>query len=284
MGLPGKGQSWESMSAADSWFLDDLGIPSLWQQTRGDGIRVAVLDTGVAPIPDTFKSLTALAPDGSPATPGDTEGHGTACASLIASINEDAPGIAPDVDLLAIRVCVANSPIELDVRRAFQTAIDRKCNVISCSFTLGTPADTTLNLVRAACSMGIVVVAASGDDPNIASGFPERTPNVLVVGAYDSGKHPIPQRTGPFTDVFAPGTDLPVLLPDGQVGSFGDTSGAAAVTAGVVALILSACRAQGTARVGVALEGLARATAVLLPTGERLLDPARLLRAATHIP
>jgi len=265
------------------WHLDDLGIPALRAQSSGEGIRVAVLDTGVAAVPGAFGSLRAFAPDGSAAGNIDDDGHGTACASLIASQTTDAPGVAPAVELVSIKITAGGKPVEADVLAAFETVVAKKCHVVSCSFTLRQADTALLDAIRAACNQGIVVVAASGNDPSVASDFPERTPNVLVVGPYGRNRQFLPSRFGLFTDVLAPGEDLDTLTPAGATVSFGETSGAAAVTAGVMALVLSITRSSGTARVGLALEGLARATA-LPAAGARLLDPDRLLHAAQNLP
>jgi subtilisin family serine protease len=268
---------------ADVWHFEDLGIELLQQDSKGEGIRVAVLDTGVAALDGAWSSLRALGPGGVEEDPVDMDGHGTSCASLIASLDSTAPGIAPDVELVSIKVTASNAPVERLVRAAFDTAVDADCHVISCSFTLKNPSESTLDAVRRASARGIVVVAASGNDPNVASAFPERTPNVLVVGPYDAERQPLQARSGLFTDILAPGEDLPVLGPDGGSGVFGQSSGAAAVVAGVVALVLSVTRGRGVRRMGLAIEGLARATA-LRSDGASLFNPAGLLEAARRLP
>src|SRR6187401_933297 len=96
----------------DPWHFDELEIPALQEHTRGEGIRVAVLDTGVARAGGAFASLRSLTADGAPTDDVDLDGHGTACASLIASLDDDAPGVAPAADLISIRVTAGHTPIE----------------------------------------------------------------------------------------------------------------------------------------------------------------------------
>jgi subtilisin len=246
---------------ADPWHFDDLSIRELQQQSLGEGVRVLVLDSGVTPVSGAFRSLRRLAPDGSPSIAEDRDGHGTACASLIASQVDDAPGIAPGVDLVAMRVVAGRTPVEGEVAAAFATAIALNCNIVSCSFTLHEPEEATLDLIREAADRGIVVVAAAGNDPDVKSAFPERTPKVLVVGAYDESRELVRGRRGRFTDVYAPGDDLPALFPNGLIRNFGQSSAAAAVTSGVIALVLSIARDQGLDRLGLVIDGLARKTA-----------------------
>jgi subtilisin family serine protease len=265
------------------WHFVDLGLAGLHARSKGEGIRVAVLDTGVAAVPGLFGSLRGFKPDGSPADSIDTDGHGTACASLIASLAEDAPGVAPDVDLDAVEVCVGGAPIESLARQAILSAADRGCHVLCCSFTLVSASTETLDAVRAVANRGVVVIGASGNDPSVAAAFPERTPNVLVVGPYGHDRELLSSRFGLFTDVLAPGVDLPVVGHDGSHFGFGKSSGATAVVAGVVALLLSITRSRGTSRVGLVVEALAKSTA--MQSGDaRLLDPDRLLQAIANLP
>lgn len=246
---------------ADPWYFSELGIGALHARGRGEGIRVAVLDSGVENPNGTFGSLLSLTPGGSHAANHDNVGHGTVCASLIASQNPDAPGVAPRVDVTSIPVVIGGGTIEGLVRDAFQTAIAERCHVISCSFTLPTIEQATQDGMREAANRGVVIVAASGNDPNVFAAFPERTPNVLVVGPHGHNRELLPSRFGLFTDVLAPGIDLPVVTSAGPVDTFGETSGATAVVAGIVALVLCATRTLGTARVGLAIEGLVKSTA-----------------------
>jgi subtilisin family serine protease len=267
----------------DPWHFSELGIGALHARSRGEGIRVAVLDSGIENPSSTFASLRSLTPGGSHAANHDTVGHGTVCGSLIASQNPDAPGIAPRVELISIPVVLGGAAVEGLVRDAFRTALAERCHVISCSFTLPTVEQATQDGMREAANGGAVIVAASGNDPNVFAAFPERTPNVLVVGPHGRNHELLPSRFGLFTDVLAPGVDLPVVTSAGSIATFGETSGATAVVAGIVALVLSAARTLGTARVGLAIEGLAKSTA-LMSGGARLIDPSRLLHAAQQLP
>lgn len=269
--------------AEPPWHLRDLGIDALHAITRGTGIRVAVLDSGVTPTDGLFSSLRSFSPRGHEIDSVDDDGHGSACASLIASKDENAPGVAPDVELLSIPVSAGGNFIEQSVKAAFLTARELGCQVISCSFTLLSPSSATLEAIRQAANSGIVVVAASGNDPNRPAGFPELTPNVLVVGPYGRQRELLQSRFGTFTDVLAPGADLCVAGGPGLGGNFGGSSGATAIVAGVVALVLAATKALGTAKVGLAIEGLAKATADMASGGERLLTPIRLLNAAQRL-
>jgi subtilisin family serine protease len=264
------------------WHFDDLSITGLQQRSLGEGIRVLLLDSGVSPVSDAFEALQRLTPDGKATFVGDQHGHGTACASVIASRDRDAPGIAPKTEIVAMRVTTGHVPIERDVREAFQTALRLGVHIISCSFTLARAEKDTLDAVRTAAECGILVVGSAGNSANLAADFPERTPNVLVVGAYDREHEQRAGRHGLFVDVLAPGEDLPVLLANGGQGTFGDTSGAAAVVSGVLALVLSIVGVQALPRLGLAMEGLVKGTA-LPGVGVRRLDPLRLLAAALAI-
>jgi subtilisin family serine protease len=262
------------------WHFLDLDVPALHARSRGKGIRVAVLDSGVADGGGNFTSLRSFAADGACIDPLDDDGHGTACASLIASLSEDAPGIAPEAELISVRVCLGGALSESCVRQGLATAAHLGCDVISCSFVLPEVGPKTLDSIREITNTGTVIVAASGNDPNRPSAFPERTPNVLVVGPYNRERELVQSRFGLFTDVLAPGDDLPIVTRDGSIAAFGESSSAAAITAAIVAIVLGATRKQ---HVRLALEGLVKASASVGADGRRLLNPNRLLDAALKL-
>lgn len=262
------------------WHFLDLDVQALHARSRGKGVRVAILDSGVADSIGNFTSLRSVAADGSNVDNFDDDGHGTACASLVGSLNEDAPGIAPEAELISIRVCMGGAPSESLLRQSLATAARLGCDVISCSFVLPNVGPKTLDAIRDVCNSGIVIVAASGNDPGRPSAFPERTPNVLVVGPYNRERELVQSRFGLFTDVLAPGEDLPIVARDGSISVFGESSSAAAITSAVIAIVLGAARKQ---HVRLALEGLVKSSASVGIDGRRLLNPSRLLDAALKI-
>src|SRR4051812_34175176 len=72
----------------DEWYLKSLRVAEAHKITKGSGVTVAVLDTGVYPHPDLERSLLAganLLPAGKGDGRADQDGHGTNVAALVAA-------------------------------------------------------------------------------------------------------------------------------------------------------------------------------------------------------
>jgi subtilisin family serine protease len=272
-----------------SWHHRSLGIGDLWDRgITGLGVTVALLDTGLSQPTGLdqagFEYLDAF---GNVAFPFDPIGHGTGCGSVIASYLGGALGIAPNAKLVSFRV-VETGNAAADVESALIYILQNRpdIDIVSCSFTVEEASERLQLTIRQLANAGKVVVAAAGDIDGQKEGFPELTQNVITVAAVDSAERPLAGASvGPWIDVAAPGVDLPVLVPQvGQSGLFSQSSAAAAVTSGVVALALST-RTSGTERrmVGRALEGLLKATAVAVvncdpqAVGAGIVNPSALI-------
>lgn len=270
--------------------IDQLGIESIWDITRGAGVRVAVLDCGVL----TSDALPRSRVEGIAANSGDedatADSHGTSCGSLIASEAEDAMGVAPEAKLLSVQIMTSSDSLAAaDVTRGFTRALERGCDVISCSFTLtrfGAQQKKIAALVREAHLRGIPVLAAHGNTFGEPAPFPEAVQHAIVVSAHDESLNVMPVNHNRWTDLFALGDELDVVNSEGLARRWeaGKTSGATALVAGAVALALAAVDAGKRVRVGMAMEGLLKASAAPFagPDGESLLrlDAPRLVDSA----
>jgi hypothetical protein len=270
-----------------SFQVEHLGIQNLWQTTRGDGVRVAVLDTGVT-LSDALPAerIEAIESDGTAQSPTALS-HGTRCISLIASSSEDAEGIAPECQVLSIRANSVNDRFSpLRVKRGLRFALDRSCDVISCSFTLPRVDEELRELVREAHLAGIPIIAATGNDPDAKDEFPSKVPHATVIGALDAANAPLRGRHTPWTDAFCLGDDLDVVDGDGAAVSWsGLSSGAAAIVSGIVALALAPLSVARRRRAGILVDGLIKTTARAehspgFPNNRLLrVDPARFFHA-----
>jgi serine protease len=184
------------------WSLPAIQASQAWDFTRGLGATVAVVDTGVA-----FEDFGQFArsPELSRATftspwdftendphPNDENGHGTHVTGTIAQDWNDGAGvagIAPDADIMPIKVCT-NSGCPGDfIASGIRWAVDHGADVINMS--LGGP--TMPNVEREALAyaeeQGVVVVAASGNGTAFIGGpllhYPARYDTVIAVGALD---------------------------------------------------------------------------------------------------
>jgi subtilisin family serine protease len=279
-----------------SWHHARLGIAALWQRgVTGTRVTVAVLDTGLAaPVGLDRPDIERLDARGRVLPPFDPDGHGTCCASLIASRRGGALGVAPDAKLVSYRVLETGNSAE-DVERALGHVLQHRpdVDVVSCSFTVRDAKPSLRRVVRDLVNAGKVIVAAAGDRIGDDAAFPEQTPNAITIAAVAENDRPLDgAQVGPWIDVSAPGKDIPALAPEpGRVVLFSESSAAAAVASGVAALVLSS-KAPGPSRrrLAIGLEGLFKTTATTIPdvdpdsVGAGVLNPTALVDLASTLP
>jgi serine protease len=270
-----------------SWHHGVLGIPDIWNLGNfGADITIAVLDTGLlAPTGLDRIDFEDLDARGNGIGAVDPTGHGTCCASVIASYLGGALGIAPHAKIVSMRVMETGTSTTdtLDALNYLRNRTD--VDIVSCSFVLeGTSsyAATIKDAILALANAGKVIVAAAGDDDGVSSFFPEDMAAAITVAAVDEQKSPVGgSRTGPWIDIAAPGTRIPAITNGyGDVGLFSLSSAAAAVTTGVIALALAASTKRSVA--GKKMKRLVRETASPLTAntsevGRGLIDPKALI-------
>ncbi|MET8835560.1 type VII secretion-associated serine protease mycosin [Micromonospora sp. NPDC004540] len=230
----------------DEWHLNYLNVGKAHQISRGEGVAVAIVDTGVAPHPDLVRNLrpgTDLTAAGDGLQ--DADGHGTAMAGLIAAHGQreglGALGIAPSAKILPVRGKVTNDGGDTDdLARGMEFAIQQGADII-CISAVAARSSRLASAVKGALQADVVVVAAAGnrpDDPTV--GYPASEEGVIAVGGIDrSGMHAAVSVTGPEVDVAAPAVDIYSTSYGGKYSKGTGTSGATAIVAGAAALIRS---------------------------------------------
>lgn len=211
---------------ARQWHLADLHTLA-----TGLGVRVAVIDSGVAAGHPDLSGQLVLNQNFVDAQALQAEDHGTAVAGVIAARADNhlgIAGVAPGARLMALRACwqaggatLCNS---LSLAKALQTAVQQGAQIVNMS--LSGPEDRLLGmLVDQALARGATVVAALGsaDQP-----FPASHPGVLKVAAAP----PLPAGA-----VLAPGRDIPATAADGGWTLVSGSSFSAAHATGLLALV-----------------------------------------------
>jgi len=242
----------------------DIDVLTAWGSGLGNGVVVAVIDSGVnmahvdfvGQIHPARRDFVDNDNDPSPSATTADEGHGTAVAGIIAAAENGLgiTGVAPEARIMAIRSCSQGACWSLDVAEGIHYAVDQGADVINLSLGSVTPqGDEPLeDAIAYARSRDVVVVAAAGNggtnlddlDPGeelIPGGLPFS--NILTVGATDRRDDLADfSNYGPgVVDIAAPGVDI---LTTGASSSTSyaianGTSFAAPVVAGVAALLLS---------------------------------------------
>lgn len=248
--------------------LDVMNVAGAHLWSRGEGVRVAIIDTGVdATHPDLVGRIVKQENfvDGSKSATRDR--HGTAVAGVIAAVENNSQGIvgiAPAARLYALRACWPAPQDEaramcstLTLARALAAAIEFRIEIVNLS--LAGPADPLLTrLVEAGLRRGIVFVGATppATDRNT---FPTGVEGVISVDA--SGT-----RASADSVLFAPASEVLTLVPDGRYDFLSGSSLAAASVSGGIALLLAR---DGSLRAENARELLARSSRMVsTPQGE----------------
>ncbi len=208
------------------WGLDLLDPErTAWPVTRGEGVTVAVVDSGVdADHPDLAGRVDAGIDLVEPGTPPDDQyGHGTHVAGIIgAEPGNDVgvAGLAPDVRILPVRVLDADGRGTFArTARGIAWAVDHGADVLTLSLTLAKDDRRVRSAVGRAVDRGVVVVAAAGNRSCPPGGvnqtvYPAAYPGVVGVGGVDdTGAVASFSSCGPWVDLLAPGLGIISIVP-----------------------------------------------------------------------
>ncbi|KKU82789.1 MAG: hypothetical protein UY09_C0005G0021 [Parcubacteria group bacterium GW2011_GWA2_47_8] len=207
--------------------VNSINVEPAWDLTHGEGVTVAVIDTGVAyeNYGTQFRQANDLANTtfvagydfvGNDTHPNDDEGHGTHVAGTIAQSTNNGigvAGVAYGARIMPVKVLDANGSGNYgDIVDGIYYAVDNGANVINMS--LGGTADSRAlrDAVQYAYNNGVTVVAAAGNSGANSLLYPARyTDYVIAVGAtrYDGQKAPY-SNYGTGLAMVAPGGDITV--------------------------------------------------------------------------
>jgi type VII secretion-associated serine protease mycosin len=249
----------------DQWHLGALDIATAHETAQGEGVTVAVIDTGVAVTADLDGNVLAgidLIEGGTGDGRGDTDGHGTAMAALIAAHGhgpggaDGALGIAPAAKILPIRDALddPDDPLvpfsddeatdrDQQMASAIRWAVGQGARIISISEAWSSGAFEVAKAVDEAQQAGVLIFAAGGNIAQLDRDVPVPAALnwVVAVGATTpDGGHWDGGTTGSEVELSAPGVDLVSLAVDGGSRTGTGSSGSTAIVAGVAALVWSA--------------------------------------------
>jgi len=219
--------------------LEWLGITED-NSTWGAGIRIAVLDTGIASHSSFNSSIWSINLVDLPGDLRDWNGHGTAVASLIIGNDSRTPGVAPGADVISVRIADDGGRSDsFLIAQGILAAVDAGAQVINIS--LGSAGDSTLvrNAIAYANANGAVIVASAGNDGLNRVSYPAANTNVIAVGAVDAaGSHLQFSNSGAITAA-APGYAVNAAWPGDQAVSFTGTSGSSPIFAAAIVAVMS---------------------------------------------
>ncbi|SEC35239.1 type VII secretion-associated serine protease mycosin [Streptomyces sp. TLI_105] len=248
------------------WPLQRVLLDELWQDTKGKGVRVAVIDTGVDDVnPQLRTAVDAkagkdfLKPDKNNPSFGDEKrgktdgtvdevGHGTKVAGIIAARPRKGTGfvgLAPEATIIPIRQNDEKNSGKSDtMAQAIDHAVAKGAQVINISQDTTQPLGPDSPMAKAvarAVEKNVVVVASAGNDGMDGARkktYPAAFPGVLAVASSDrNNERAAFSQSGPMVGVAAPGVDIVSTVPGGGQCVDNGTSFSAPYVAGVAALL-----------------------------------------------
>jgi len=245
------------------YWLNDYGFNQAWKTTKGKGVTVAVIDTGVdASVPELKGVVTGgtdvsgIGSSNGQTPVGEGSEHGTLVASLLAGRGtgvaggDGVIGVAPEASILAVSVAFGStsSPVSNDdqIAQGIRWAVDHGANVINMSLTRNTLdwPESWDEAFLYAFEHDVVVVAAAGNRGSGTTevGAPATIPGVLTVAGVDRNKKASfdASSQGITISVAAPSEKLVGVVPGGGHVQWDGTSAAAPIVSGLVALVRAA--------------------------------------------
>ncbi|MBI3298417.1 MAG: S8 family serine peptidase [Elusimicrobia bacterium] len=241
------------------WGVTAVKAPDLWARSKGRGVRIGIIDTGIdgehAALKENYRGgYNAVTEDGAPT---DDHGHGTHVAGTVAANSREVIGVAPEASLYSIKsIDSRGQAATADIIKGLEWAVKNKLQVVNMS--LRKPHTEALELaVARTLAAGVIIVAAAGNGSGAAVEAPARYAGVIAVSASnaDGGLADFSNK-GPEVAFIAPGAEVVSTAMGGGVTTKSGTSMAAPHVAGLVALAIGLGHADG-ASVRRALDGAA---------------------------
>lgn len=201
----------------------DIKAEQAWNVTKGAGVKVAILDTGLDMNHPELASKVVLQKVFNTNSIDDQFGHGTHVAGIVSAITGNTQGIAgtcPDCQLIIGKVMDDSGYGAYSVISQGMTwAADNGAKVINMSLG-GYQSDNVLaDATKYAWDKGSIVVAAAGNDNTTNMFYPAPYPNVVSVAATDNKDQKASfSNYGSWVQIAAPGKDIFSTLPTHSYG------------------------------------------------------------------
>jgi len=226
------------------WGIDRIDAEQVWSTTKGDPIKVGVIDTGIdLNHPDLAANIKGgVSTVWYTSSYNDDNGHGTHVAGIIAALDNTfgVVGVGPEIDLYAVKVLDRRGSGYLsDVIEGLDWAVAHGMQVVNMSLGTSSDVQSLHDAVARVNAAGIVQVAAAGNSGG-AVNYPAAYPEVIAVSATDQNDVIASWSSrGPEVDLAAPGVNIYSTYKGSKYQTMSGTSMASPHVAGVAALVLS---------------------------------------------
>lgn len=235
-----------SMPAMLGWEITKFDIPKYWKQSRGENVKVAVIDTGVDFNHEDIKNNIISGKNfvNTDQEPMDVAGHGTHVSSTIAAEDNGhgIVGVANKSKIMPIKALGDNGSGNMqNLISAIMYAADAKVDFITMSLGSPTPSKAIENAINYATNKGCIIFCAAGNSgPNVDIMYPAKYDNTISIGAIDKNLN----RTnftcsGDSLDFLAPGHEIIGCVPGNSYAMMSGTSMSNPYAVGLACLLLS---------------------------------------------
>jgi len=249
------------------WNVCRVQAPDAWKRTEGSGVRVAVIDTGIAKHNDLTIAGGVNTTDGS--SYYDDNGHGTHVAGIIAATGDGGmqTGVAPKASLFAIKALDKEGLGYIsDIVQGINWCIRNNIHIINMSFGLmpGEQSAALQDSIQKAYKKGIVIVASAGNSGSDSGEIDEPAcfPETIAVAASTRNDEIASfSSRGKGIDITAPGSLIRSTVLHNGYQYMSGTSMACPHVAGGAALLLAAESSLAPAEVSAKLQAWAKSLA-----------------------
>jgi serine protease len=199
------------------WHMRQIHAPQAWKAGQGEGVIVAVIDTGVKRVPDLqgvdfVKGWNFVAKNDHFE---DDHGHGTHVAGTIAQATNNGIGVAGvafKAQIMPLKVLSSRGVGSVgDIADAIRYAADNGAKVINMSLGGGLSSKVLAKAVKYAHDQGVVVVCAAGNEGRRRVSYPAAYPGAIAVAATQVDESTtFYSNYGPQIDLAAPGGNTQV--------------------------------------------------------------------------
>lgn len=217
----------------NEWYVDYLGYEELHTYSTGESQKIALIDSGISrEQSENSKTESVTLVDNN----SDYIGHGTMMYSIIKGFEDQVIGLAPDVELLSIKV-VNNEQDAINVETV-AAAIDMDSDIINFSSGSFIESEEVSNEINRALDKGIFVVSSTGDYGTPEMLFPANSDGVVNVGALSEDLKVANFSSAPNKSLInAPGDGIKALGLNNEIEYGFGTSQATAIISGYISLL-----------------------------------------------
>ncbi|MBX7044197.1 MAG: S8 family peptidase [Ignavibacteria bacterium] len=243
-----------TMSEVKDWGETLLGVPEIWSSTKGDDIKVCILDTGIDFTHPDLKENIADAQDfsGSRSGPSDLNGHGTHCSGIVAAgmNNFGCIGVAPKAKIYMGKVLDDNGSGSIDnIVKGINWALEMDVDIISMSLGSYQDSKDLYKAIKKAYDKGKILIAAAGNDGATNTElmcYPAKYEEVIAVGSINRNfLRSYFSNYSNDLDIVAPGEEVYSTFKGASYAKLSGTSMATPFVSGVCALILAKHKING---------------------------------------